>query len=191
MLAPASGPLIGGYLLQATTWRVVFWLNVPIGLVALVVSTLQLREQREDNPGGFDLWGFVLAAVGLSSVLYGLAQAGDRGVADPRAIAFTLGGAAILVAFVIVELSVAQPMLDFRLFRDRLFANGIAVQIFAFGGQFGALFLLPLLLQTERGLSPLESGLTTFPQAVGIMLIAPWPGGFTVALVHAEWRFSD
>lgn len=176
VLAPASGPLIGGYLLQATTWRVVFWLNVPIGLVALVVSALQLREQREDNPGGFDLWGFVLGAAGLSSVLYGLAQAGDRGVADPGAIAFELGGAAILAAFVIIELSVAQPMLDFRLFRDRLFANGIAVQIFAFGGQFGALFLLPLLLQTERGLSPLESGLTTFPQAVGIMLIAPLAG---------------
>lgn len=176
VLAPASGPLIGGYLLQVTTWRALFWLNVPIGVLGLVLSGRYLREQREDNPGRFDPWGFALAAVGLSSVLYGLALAGDDGFSSGRVLGLEAAGLVTLVGFAIVELRTAQPMLDLRLFRHRLFASGIIVQFFAFGGQFGTLFLLPLLLQTERGLSPLQSGLTTFPQAIGVMMISPIAG---------------
>lgn len=176
VLAPASGPLVGGYLLQSTTWRALFWLNVPIGILGFLFSVRYLREQREDKPGSFDRWGFVLAAAGLASVLYGLARAGDQGIASAGALAFELAGVAILGAFVFVELHRAEPMLDLRLFRNRLFVTGNTVQFFAFGSQFGTLFLLPLLLQTERGLSPLESGLTTFPQAVGVMMIAPLAG---------------
>jgi EmrB/QacA subfamily drug resistance transporter len=176
VLAPASGPLIGGYLLQVTSWRALFWLNVPIGLLLVVASWRWLREQRQDYPGRFDAPGFVLAALGLSAVLNGLARAGDRGLADPGALAFVLGGAAILAVFAVLELRTAEPMLDLRLFREPLFARGITVQLFAFGAQFGTLFLLPLLLQTERGLSPLESGLTTFPQAIGVMLLSPMAG---------------
>jgi EmrB/QacA subfamily drug resistance transporter len=176
VLAPASGPVLGGYLLQVTGWRALFWVNVPIGLGLLAVSALWLREQRQTNPGRFDPLGFGLAALGLAALLNGLALAGDRGLTDPRAVTFVLGGSIILAAFAVVELRTAQPMLDLRLFREPLFARGIMVQLFAFGGQFGTLFLLPLLLQSERGLSPLQSGLATFPQAVGIMLVTPVAG---------------
>jgi MFS family permease len=84
---------------------------------------------------------------------------------------FGLGGFAMLGALVLVELRVSEPMIDVRLFKNRLFSAANSVQLVAFAGMQGALFLLPLLLQAERGLSPLQSGLTTFPQAIGVMIM--------------------
>jgi EmrB/QacA subfamily drug resistance transporter len=175
VLAPASGPLIGGWLLQTFGWRSVFWVNIPIGLAGLVAAFLFLREQRETSPGRFDPAGFALAAVGLASLLYALAQAGEHGFSG-AVIPFGLIGLSTLVAFIAVELRTSQPMIELRLLRDPLFRLGNAVQFFGFGAQFGTLFLLPLLLQAERGLTPLQSGLTTFPQAIGVMTMAPVAG---------------
>jgi EmrB/QacA subfamily drug resistance transporter len=176
VLAPAAGPVVGGLLIQAYTWRAVFWLNVPVGLAGLVLAGLFLREQREEHPGRFDVAGFLLGAAGLAAALYALAQAGERGFGDFGVIAFGLAGIGALAAFVAVELGVQQPMLDLRLFRNPLFRAGNVVQFLGFGSQFGMLFLLPLLLQSERGLTPLQAGLTTFPQAIGVITMAPIAG---------------
>jgi EmrB/QacA subfamily drug resistance transporter len=174
--APASGPIVGGYLLLHYGWRSVFWINLPIALVALVAALVLLQEHREKVPGRFDVAGFVLGSAGFSSLLYALAQAGSRGFTDLGVLAFGLAGSIALVAFAAVELRQTRPMLDLRLFGNSLFRSGTAVQFLGFGAQFGALFLLPLYLQAERGLTPLASGLTTFPQAIGIMMMAPFAG---------------
>jgi EmrB/QacA subfamily drug resistance transporter len=173
VIAPAAGPIVGGLLMQAYTWRSVFWLNVPIGIIGLTFAGFALVEHREQNAGRFDVTGFVLAAAGLSSLLYALSRAGAAGFADPLVMLLGLVAAAACVAFVFLELRSAQPMLDLRLFRDSLFRSGVSVQLLGFGAQFGTLFLLPLLLQGERGLTPLQSGLTTFPQAVGVIAMVP------------------
>jgi MFS family permease len=149
---------------------------VPLGLIGLVIAARVLVEYRLAAAGRLDLPGFALAAVGLASVVYALAEVGPRGLADPQVLAVGGAGLAALVAFVLVELRVARPMLDVRLFADRLFAAGNLVLFFAQAGFFGIVFLLPQLLQAERGLGPLTAGLATFPTALGIILASPIVG---------------
>ncbi len=172
VVAPASGPVLGGYLVEYQSWHWVFLINVPIGIVGLVVAALLLREQKQADPGRLDVPGLLLSGVGLATLMYGLAEAGTRGLGDSRVLAIGFAGLAILGVFAVVELRAKQPMVDIRLLRDKLFRAATAVQFAAFSGFGGALFLLPLLLQAEMGLSPLESGLTTFPQAIGVAMMA-------------------
>jgi EmrB/QacA subfamily drug resistance transporter len=172
VVAPASGPVLGGYLVEYQSWHWIFAINLPIGIVGIFVAWLLLREERQENPGRLDMPGFVLASAGLATVMYALAEAGTRGLDDPRVLTVGLTGVAVLAVFAAVELRTKQPMVDLRLFRDKLFRTVNAVAWVSFGGFAGALFLLPLLLQAEMGLSPLQSGLTTFPQAIGVAMMA-------------------
>ncbi len=171
VVAPASGPVLGGYLVEYQSWHWIFLINVPIGLAGLLVAALVLRESKEESAGRLDMPGFILGSSGLASVVYALAEAGTHGFDNGRVLAFGLGGLALLGAFTLVELRAAEPMIDMRLMKNRLFASANAVQLLAMAGMQGALFLLPLFLQAERGMTPLESGLVTFPQALGVMLI--------------------
>jgi len=171
-VAVSSGPVVGGYLSEYQDWRWIFFINIPIGALGLLFAGLFLREEKQPNPGRLDIPGFILGAAGLAALMYALAEAGINGFDDRQVIGFGVTGLAILAAFVVVELRTKEPMIDMRLFGNRLFAIMNAVQIVAFGGLMGGLFLLPLLLQAEMGLSPLESGLTTFPQAIGMLCSA-------------------
>ena len=174
VVAPASGPVLGGYLVEFHSWRWIFLINIPIGITGLLAAGLLLREQKQENPGRLDVRGFFLSATGLATLLYALARAGSHGFDDTGVLTFGLSGLALLSIFTIVELRTPLPMIDVRLLRDKLFRAANAVQLVAFSGFAGALFLLPLLLQAEMGLTPLESGLTTFPQAIGvIMMVQP------------------
>ncbi len=171
--APASGPLVGGVILDYLSWPWIFLVNIPVGVVAIALAAAFLREQREDDPGRIDLPGLALASGGLALFLYGLAEAGGRGFGDAVTLGFGGAGLALLVLFVLVELRTEEPLIDVRLFANRLFAVANATQGVAFMGFSATLFLLPLILQLERGLSPFESGLATFPQALGVMVMAP------------------
>ncbi len=176
VVAPASGPVLGGYLVEYHDWRWIFLINIPVGILGLAFAALFLKEERQPNPGRVDIPGFILAAVGLGALLYALAQAGIHGFDDSRVLTFGLPGLALLVAFAVVELRTREPMIDMRLFRNRLFSAMNFAQIVGYGGMMGGLFLLPLLLQAEMGLSPLEAGLTTFPQAIGVVAMAQVAG---------------
>lgn len=175
-IAPASGPVLGGYLVEYRSWQWIFLINIPVGIVGLVMAALLLREHREPAAQRLDVPGFVLSAAGLGLLLYGLSEAGSRGLDDPRALAFAVTGALVLAAFVAVELRTARPMLNVRLFANRLFGASNAVQFVALAAFFGQFFVLPLFLQFERGLSPLQSGLVTFPMALGVLCTAPLAG---------------
>ena len=171
-IAPATGPVLGGYLVEYQSWHWIFLINLPIGLLALLVTGLFLREERQARPGRLDVPGFVLSAAGLAMLLYGLAEAGNHGFGNTRFIAFGLTGVGMIGVFTVLELKTPEPLIDLRLFRDKLFR---AINILWIPGQaafIGALFLLPLLLQAEMGLTPLQSGLATFPQAIGMGLMA-------------------
>jgi EmrB/QacA subfamily drug resistance transporter len=170
-VAPASGPVLGGYLVEFQSWHWIFWINIPVGLAGLLFAGLLLREERQPNPGRLDVPGFLLSAVGLAALLYALAEAGSRGFDDTRVLASGLPGLALLAGFCLLELRTPEPLIDMRLLRDSLFRAANAVQFAGFAGYAGALFLLPLLLQAEMGFSPLESGLITFPQAIGVAIM--------------------
>lgn len=171
--APASGPLLGGVILDFLSWQWIFLVNAPVGVAGILLAALFLREQREERPGSLDVPGLMLASGGLASLLYGLAEAGDRGFGDARVLGFGGGGLLLLAAFTVVERARAEPLIDVRLFLNRMFALANLTQGMAFMGFSATLFALPLFLQLERGLSPLQSGLVTFPQALGVMAIAP------------------
>ena len=175
-VAPAAGPVLGGYLVEYHSWHWIFLINIPVGVLAIVFAGLVLREERQARPGRLDVPGFVLSATGLATLMYALAEGGTRGLDDPRVILTAIAGIALLAVFAVVEMRTEEPLIDLRLFRDPLFR---AVSILWIPGQaafVGALFLVPLLLQLEMGFTPLESGLATFPQAVGIGAIAPLMG---------------
>jgi EmrB/QacA subfamily drug resistance transporter len=171
-VAPASGPVLGGFLVQYVSWQWIFLVNIPVGIAGLIITARFVKEHKEAQPGNFDPYGFTLAASGMAATLYALAEAGSRGFDDPRVLFFGLGGVALLIAFWMTELRVSEPMIDVRLFKDRLFRACSTAQFVAMTGFSGSLFVLPFLLQRERGLTAFESGLTTFPMAIGVMFIA-------------------
>jgi EmrB/QacA subfamily drug resistance transporter len=172
-LAPTLGPIVGGYLVDGSSWRWIFYLNVPIGCVGFVFAWLVLREQRGDVPGRFDLPGFVLAAIGVPSVLFALTQAPDTGWGSPRVWASGMFGIVTLALLIKTELRREHPMLNMRLLLHRRFRRSTVVLFAGTASFIGMLFTLPLFLQQARGLSAMESGLTTFPQALGVVTIAP------------------
>jgi EmrB/QacA subfamily drug resistance transporter len=170
IIGPASGPLIGGFLIEHFSWRWAFYVNVPVGLVAFAIGLLFLHEYRDPNPGRFDIAGFILGGAGLALLMYALSEGPTRGWTSPEIVASGLGGLLLLIVFVLVELRIPAPMVDLRLLANRLFRTTLITSFFASAGFLGVLFLVPLFLQTVQGASPLESGLTTFPEAIGVVL---------------------
>ena len=170
ILGPACGPILGGFLIEQLSWRWAFYVNLPVGLAALTFGALFLHEHREEGTGAFDIPGFLLAGTGFALVMYALSEGPTHGWSSPGIIAPGLIGAAVLAAFVMVELRVAAPMVQLHLLTNRLFRSTLTVSFFATGGFLGVLFLTPLFLQEGRGVSPLEAGLTTFPEALGVVV---------------------
>ena len=176
VVAPALGPIIGGLLIDSLSWRWIFYVNVPIGIAGFIFGALYLRESKEPSAGSFDIAGFLFAAVGLASILYSLSQGPERGWTDSQVLVTGVLGVVLLIAMVVVELRIDQPMLTLRLYRDRMFRNSNMVNTFSYAAFAAFLFLLPQFLQRLLGYSALKSGLTTFPQAVGVILASQFVG---------------
>jgi EmrB/QacA subfamily drug resistance transporter len=170
VMAPALGPLLGGALVDSLSWRWVFFVNLPIGLAALVFSALKLTEHRERAGERFDVPGFLLAAAGFGLFLYALSQAATLGWTAPVIDVTAAVGAVLIATLVWVELHADQPMIDFPLLRNRLFGVANLASLFAAGGFLGLLFIAPIWLQTGRGLSALVSGTSTAPEALGVLV---------------------
>lgn len=167
--APALGPVLGGLLTTDLSWRWAFYINVPIGVFGVLFGLLFVREQREEDAGAFDLPGFVLAGVGLGSLMFALSDGPARGWSSPIIGTCAGLGAALLVVLVLVERSRPAPLIDFRLLTNRLFASTTAVIVIGTTAFLGSLFLVALFYQDGFGVSPLQSGLSTFPEALGVM----------------------
>jgi EmrB/QacA subfamily drug resistance transporter len=170
VLAPALGPVLGGWLVTDVSWRWIFYVNLPVGIAAFLVGFLYLRESREGIAGRFDVPGFVLSGGGLALVLFALSQGPVKGW---RSLPVSLAGTVGVVAFVllvIVETRTRDPLLALRLFRERMFRNANILLTFTYGSFMGVIFLMPLYLQQLRHFTPLQSGLTTFPQALGVIV---------------------
>ena len=176
VIAPALGPIIGGLLIDNLSWRWIFYVNVPIGIFGFIFGALYLRESKEPTAGRFDVAGFTLAATGLAGMLYALSQGPERGWVSSQVLITGIVGMILTAIMVIVELRIDQPMLTLRLYRDRMFRNSNMINTLSYASFAAFLFLLPQFLQTLLGYSALESGLTTFPQAVGVILASQFVG---------------
>lgn len=170
LAAPALGPVVGGFLTETAGWRWIFLVNVPFGIVALAFGLRFLREHTEPTAGRFDVPGFVLSGFGLASIAYALSEGPRNGWTDPWVVGLGISGTIAFVLLVYVETHRPEPMLALRLFRHRSFRATNIVMAFGMASFIGLTFVLPLYLQGLRGLDPFESGLTTFPQAIGILI---------------------
>jgi len=169
LLAPALGPVIGGALVDGLSWRWIFYVNLPVGLLAVTIGALFLPGGSEHSAGRFDLPGFLLAAIGFPLFLYAISVGSSSGWSSAPVVGTGAAGVALLVAFVLVEQRVAAPLLRLRIYSDRLFRITSLQLIAASAGFMGTLFLVPLLLQSGLGFSALHSGLSTFSEALGGM----------------------
>ncbi len=169
-LAPAIGPVLGGLLVTSLSWRWVFFVNLPIGVAAFVFGVLFLDEHRQPHPGRFDLPGFLLSGIGFALVMFGVSEGPDRGWGSPGIIGAIVLGCILLAGLVVVELRTANPLLQLRLFTNRLFRSTSLVITIAMAAFLGVLFVVPLFFQIALGLSALQSGLNTFPEAIGVMV---------------------
>jgi EmrB/QacA subfamily drug resistance transporter len=174
-LAIAIGPVVGGAITQGVNWHWIFWINVPIGIVAIVLSTLRLRESRGPDRS-LDLPGVALAAIGLVGIVWGVTHGNGLGWTDPQVLGAIGAGTAFIVAFIAWEARTARPMLPLGLFRQRasVVANGISF-LMAFG-MFGSIFLLSQFFQVVQGLNPFEAGLRVLPWTAMPIVVAPLAG---------------
>jgi EmrB/QacA subfamily drug resistance transporter len=176
LVAPALGPILGGLLVTHASWRWIFLINVPIGLAGLAFGIKFLREQREPTAGRFDIPGFVLSGASLALIVYALSEGPLSGWTSPGVLTSGLLGVTGAIAMVRVELTVERPMLDLRLLGNRIFRQCNVVSLLSTMSFLGLLFVMPLYLQLLRGQNALQSGLTTFPQALGAMISVQFAG---------------
>lgn len=173
-LGPMLGPLVGGWLVDAASWRWIFYLNLPFAALALVLAS-RLLDHGDAQPGKpLDGVGLMLLSPGLSALLYGLTTGAHRGdFGSPSTALPTAGGAVLAAAFVVHALRSRNPLIDLRLLRrPSVRASGAALVLFMCGF-FGMLLLAPLYFQTVRGQSAMATGLLMLPQGVGTMATMP------------------
>jgi EmrB/QacA subfamily drug resistance transporter len=174
-LAIASGPLVGGAVVQGISWQWIFWLNVPIGLAVLPLAITRLQETIGPHRS-LDLAGLGLASAGLFGVVFGLVRASDHGWSSLGVAGPLVAGAVLLAGFVAWELRARAPMVPIRLFRNRQFSAANLTSLFMFFGMFGSVFLLAQFFQVVQGYTPLQAGLRTLPWTAMPVLVAPIAG---------------
>ena len=205
LVAPAVGPILGGFLVDQNLWRFIFFINPPIGLLGVILGSRFLPMLKADRKPSFDFLGLITEVIGFGSMLYAASLAANKGWTSPDVLVwFAIGGIGLIV-FAVVELFIAkQPLLDLRLFSKRTFLNASLLGYVSVIALFGAEFLMPVYLQALRGKSALETGLILLPLALsgGVATIVagrlydrlgPRPlvaFGFSVLIINT-WQLSQ
>ena len=174
-LAVASGPLVGGAVTQGLDWHWIFWVNVPIGVVATVLARLRLAETRGPATR-LDLPAAALVSTGAIAIVWGLIRSGDVGWGSAQVVASLIGGVILVAAFLAWEWRATDPMLPLRLFGSRSFAAANLTGFLMAGSIFSAAFLMSQYFQFALGYSPLATGLRLLPWTATPLLIAPLAG---------------
>ena len=185
ILAPVFGPTLGGLLVEHISWQAIFFVNVPVGIVA-VIAALRLLPHDELVPGAagrLDATGLALVATGLVGLTYGLAESGSAGsLAAPQVLVPALTGLALIATFVVRALKIENPLLDVRLYANQAFAAA-SVTTFGLGAAlFGGMVLMPLYFQLVRGEDAIVTGLLLIPQGIGAALAMGLSGRVTERL---------
>jgi EmrB/QacA subfamily drug resistance transporter len=174
-LAVASGPLVGGAVVEGISWEWIFWVNVPIGLIAIPLVLTRMRESHGPN-SGLDIPGLGLVTGGALGLVWGLVRGNQAGWGSPEVIGSLAAGAVLVAAFVAWELRAREPMLPMGFFRSRSFSAGNAAIFLTFASLFAAVFFYAQLLQTMLGYGPLDAGLRLLPWTATFMTVAPVAG---------------
>ncbi|HEX3391020.1 MAG TPA: DHA2 family efflux MFS transporter permease subunit [Solirubrobacteraceae bacterium] len=191
MLAPILGPVVGGLILQNLHWSWIFFVNVPIGVLAFVLGWRMLPRTDSGEAGRLDALGIALLPTGFAAMIYGISELGSgAALGSGDVIVPTLAGVVLIALFCVHALRIERPLLDIRMYANRVF-TGAAFTNFGLGAAlFGAMILVPLYYQEVRGQSVVNTGLLTGPQGIGALIAMPIAsrltqrfGGGRVALV--------
>jgi EmrB/QacA subfamily drug resistance transporter len=174
-LAVLAGPVVGGAIAQGLAWQWIFWLNVPVGVTAIVVVRARIEESFGARTA-IDVVGVALITGAALGVAWGLVRGNGAGWDSAEVLASLSAGALLTVAFVAWELRARQPMLPMRFFASRAFASGNAVGFFLYGALYGAIFFVAQFLQIGQGYGPLSTGLRMLPWTATLFVVAPIAG---------------
>jgi EmrB/QacA subfamily drug resistance transporter len=174
-ISVASGPLVGGAVVQGIDWQWIFWVNVPIGLVTIPLVLTKMRESYGPDTG-LDLRGLALVTLGALATVWGLVRGNQVGWGSAEVVGSLVAGVLVTIAFVAWERRAREPMLSLELFRSRAFSAGNAAIFLTFAALFSAVFFYAQLLQTGLGYGPLQTGLRLLPWTATFITIAPLAG---------------
>ncbi|WP_199439784.1 MFS transporter [Umezawaea beigongshangensis] len=180
-ISMTTGPIIGGVLVETVGWRSIFWVNVPIGVAALLLAARHVPESRAARPRRADPVGQVLVVALLASVVWAVIEAPVAGPASPEIVAAVVVAVAALIGLLVHEPRRREPLIETRLFRSAPFSGAVITAICSFTALGGFLFATTLHLQGERGLSPLQAGLHLVPMASMGLVAAPLSGRLLAA----------
>ncbi|MGH3671708.1 MAG: DHA2 family efflux MFS transporter permease subunit [Pseudonocardiaceae bacterium] len=176
VFAPAIGPTLGGYLVEYVDWRLIFFINVPVGILGVIAAVLVLPQFSRVAGRRFDVLGFITIAAGLFSLLLALSEGESWGWTGYRVLGLLTISALCLALFVVIELEVDDPLLDVRIFRYWAFTHSLLLISVLMVVMFGVLFYIPLFLQQAQGWGALDAGLTLLPQALVMGMLMPIAG---------------
>jgi EmrB/QacA subfamily drug resistance transporter len=176
VVAPAVGPTLGGYLVEYIDWRLIFFINVPVGVVGTILALIVLPRITPTTWPRLDIWGFVAIAYGLTAFLLAFSEGEDWGWTGYRIMGLFVSGAFSLALFVIIELEVDAPLIDMRIFKSYAYSLSLVLLGVAVTGLFSALYFLPQFLQRVQGLQELDSGLVMVPAALVLLVLMPIAG---------------
>jgi len=177
-ITTASGPVLGGWLIEHVSWRAVFFLNVPLALITLALVFLFVPESRdEEETGKLDLTGAALATAGLGAIVYGLIESSRLGWRNPLVISTLAGGAIVLAMFIFAEARKRHPMMPLTLFRSGNFTGANLLTLFLYAALAGTLFFLPLNLIQVQGYTATAAGAASLPFILIMFLLSRWSGG--------------
>jgi EmrB/QacA subfamily drug resistance transporter len=179
-MALAIGPLLGGVLTQQLSWHWIFFVNVPVGVLAIVVSRIVIPESRDtSHEQGLDLPGLLSSGLSLFALTYALIEGNDKGWSSPLIVSLFVGAAVLMFVFVLLELHQRLPMLELSLFRIGNFVGSVLVALLVSLAMFGVFFFMSLYIQNVIGYSPTRAGASFLPMTVLVILVAPFAGRFS------------
>ncbi|MBS4173623.1 DHA2 family efflux MFS transporter permease subunit [Bacillus sp. FJAT-49736] len=203
IFAPAVGPTLSGWLIGHYSWRLLFDIIIPFGIIDLILAFFWMKDVTKVTKPKFDTWGFIFSTIGFGFLLYGFSEAGNDGWSSATVVISLIVGIISIIAFVIREFSTDSPMLDLHVFKFDIFALTTVVSMVINMAMFAAMILLPIYLQNIRGFTALQSGLLMLPGAIIMGIMSPISGRLfdkmgarplavigLIITVATTWQFS-
>ena len=186
LIAPAIGPVLGGWFVQDFSWRLIFYVNVPIGIVAFIAATRFLRETHRTAGLRLDALGLVTGVPAVVALMYAVDRSADLGWSSPLVESLLVASAVLATAFIVRQLRAREPLLQLSLFKDRTFSWAMGLSFIVVTAMFGTMLLLPLYLQEVHGYDAIETGLLLLPQASMAAISMPL-GGYLTDRIGPRW----